>query len=113
MPNFFSPESMPYPSRGNTDAMYIVALQDIFDPPTFWDCARSTPIPPHLKLHQILPNEDGTQAVCLWEADSVDEVRAFVEEAAGHATIARYFTVAADRAVGLPGFVPLVRKNGH
>ena len=106
MPYPQTPESIPHPLPPKTDAMYIVALQEIFDPRTFWDNARSTPIPDHLTLHQILPNEDGTQAVCLWEADSLDQVRDFVEEAAGHASITRFFPVAAERAVGLPLCMP-------
>ena len=29
-------------------------------------------MPRSLKLHFALPNPDGTQAVCIWEGDSVE-----------------------------------------
>jgi hypothetical protein len=37
-------------------------------------------IPEDIKLHSSLPNAAGARAVCLWEADSIAKVRAFIEE---------------------------------
>jgi hypothetical protein len=38
-------------------------------------------IPSGITLHCMFPAEEGTKAVCVWEAGSVDEVRSFVDGA--------------------------------
>ena len=85
--------------------MYVVTQHQITDPETFWEAALAAEIPGHLKLLQILPNEEGSQAVCLWEADSVSDVEAFMEPTVRHVSRNRYFPVATNRALGLPKLV--------
>ncbi len=82
--------------------MYIIAEHEISNPKTFWDTAKSAKLPSHLKLHQTLPNREGTKAVCLWEASRVDEVKDFVEKALGNVSRNTYFAVEAENAMGLP-----------
>lgn len=62
--------------------MYIVAVHNISDPEKFVAGAvEAIPkIPEDIKLHSSLPNAAGARAVCLWEADSIAKVRAFIEE---------------------------------
>jgi len=83
--------------------MYIVAQHQISDPAKFWDVAqaKTANLPKGLKLVKVLPNADGSQAVCLWEGEQAD-VKAFVEGAVGHVSKNEYFTVNAEKAVGLP-----------
>jgi hypothetical protein len=38
-------------------------------------------IPSGMTLHSKFPSEDGVQAVCVWEAGSVEDVQSFVESA--------------------------------
>jgi hypothetical protein len=85
--------------------MYIVARHEIRDPVSFWQAVQAgmTSMPPQLTLHQAFPNENGTQAVCLWEADEMNEVRDFVEESVGAFSRNHYFMVDAGNALGLPG----------
>jgi hypothetical protein len=85
--------------------MYVVTQHHIIDPDTFWDAARAAEIPGHLKLLQILPNEEGSHAICLWEAESVDDVEAFMEPALRHVSRNQYFPVGMKRALGLPKLV--------
>ncbi len=83
--------------------MYTVAQHRISDPAKFWDLAqaKTANLPEGLKLVRVLPNLDGSQAVCLWEGEQAD-VKAFVEGAVGHVSKNEYFTVDAQKAVGLP-----------
>jgi hypothetical protein len=83
--------------------MYVVAQHRISDPAKFWELAKTKTahLPNGLKLHRVLPNADGSQAVCLWEGKQAD-VRAFVEGAVGHVSKNEYFTVDSAKAVGLP-----------
>ena len=61
--------------------MYIIVEHEISNPKTCWE---------------------GTKAVCLWEAASVNEVREFVEGAVGAVSNNAYFAVEAGNAMGLP-----------
>ena len=84
--------------------MYIIVEHEISNPKTFWDTAQTATagLPSHLKVHQTLPNMEGTKAVCLWEAPSVDEVKGLIEGAVGKVSRNTYFTVEAEKAMGLP-----------
>ena len=61
--------------------MYVIAIHQISDPDAFWGGELN--LPDGTTLPSVLPNADGTRAVCVWESDSVDTVRNLVEGAAG------------------------------
>jgi acetoacetate decarboxylase len=84
--------------------MYFIAQHRISEPSKFWELAKSKTanLPSGLKLLKILPNPDGTRAVCLWEGSKIDDVKKFVEGAVGHVSTNEYFQVEAKNAVGLP-----------
>jgi hypothetical protein len=65
--------------------MLVLVHHTVHDPATFWSTASAAipNLPRELTLHQTLAARDGTLATCLWEADSVDAVRAFLEPAFG------------------------------
>jgi hypothetical protein len=50
-----------------------------------------------------LPSEDGRKADCLWEAQSVDALRNFLERETGTAARNDYFQINGKTAFGLPG----------
>jgi hypothetical protein len=83
--------------------MHVIAAHSISDPDKFFETASSTPIPDELKLHSLLPSSDRSRAVCVWEADSQDSVREFVESNVGDVSSNEYFEVDASSAQGLPG----------
>ncbi len=84
--------------------MYVIIEHEISNPKAFWEIAKTATaaLPSHLKVHQIMPNREGTKAVCLWEAPGVDEVRNLVDGAAGNTARNTYFAVEAQNAMGLP-----------
>jgi hypothetical protein len=88
--------------------MYVVVEHRISDPGTFFSVAQQVKIPDDLKLHQVIPSDDGSRAVCLWEADSPRAVREFIEPAVGHVSTNEYFAVDAAHAVGIPAASPQV-----
>jgi hypothetical protein len=81
--------------------MHIVAIHQISDPGTFWGGEMNPP--EGTALHSAIPNEDGTRAVCVWESDSVDTVRDYVDGNVGHVSNNEFFAVNEQNAVGLPG----------
>jgi hypothetical protein len=83
--------------------MYIVIEHDIHDAKTFQACAeRAFPPPQGLHVHQFLPANDLSRAVCVYEADSLDEVRNYIDGLLGDCSTQRYYPVAESNAMGLP-----------
>jgi len=83
---------------------YIVAIHDVSDPDSFWGAAGSLELPADVKIVSTYPRADGSRAVCLWEADSVDKVRGIVDGAAGDISNNEFFEVDPGHAAttGLP-----------
>lgn len=84
--------------------MFIVVQHRIADPATFWNIAKASMphLPRGVRLHSVLPNADGSNAVCLWEAATLDTINKFVEASVGQMSTNQYFEVDAKNAVGLP-----------
>lgn len=60
-------------------------------------------LPDGLKALMYLPAVDGKQADCLWEADSLKNLKGFIEAETSQAARNSYFEVNAQAANGLPG----------
>ena len=84
--------------------MYIVVQHRVSDPAKFREIAKASMpnLPKGVKLHSVLPNADGSNTVCLWEAATLDAVKNLVEASVGQVSTNQYFTVDAENAVGLP-----------
>jgi hypothetical protein len=83
--------------------MYVTILHEIHDPAAFGARAESAfPPPAGLHVHQFVPADDMSRAVCLYEADSLDHVREFVDGVLGDSSTQKYFAVAETQAMGLP-----------
>jgi hypothetical protein len=82
--------------------MHVVAIHSISDPDKFWSAADESELPEGVALHSAFPNDDGSRAVCLWEADSLDAVREIVESTVGDVSNNEFFEVNASNAQGLP-----------
>ena len=89
--------------------MYVLVQHYISDPPTFWSNVQySLPnLPAYVTLHHCFPTPDGTHAVCVWEADSVRDVKAFVESYVGHVCKSLYFPVENHDGIGAPSGVEI------
>ena len=72
--------------------MYIAAIHTISDPEKFWSADTST-MPADVAVLSTFPNDDGSRALCLWEADSVETVRSLVDGMAGDAAKNEFFEV--------------------
>lgn len=49
---------------------------------------------------QFYPSQDRTEAVCLWEADSVDAVRDYLDSLIEKASENAFFQVSSEHAIG-------------
>jgi hypothetical protein len=84
--------------------MYVLIEHSISDPDSFFSTAESalSQMPPTIKLHHTFPSTDGTRAVCVWEADTIDHVREFIEPAVGRFSHNEYFEVPNKESVVNP-----------
>ena len=84
--------------------MYVLVQHEIRDPQRFWSKAeQSIPtIPDGLKLHHSLAAKDGSRASCLWEADSVEMVRGYLEPLFGSFSTNRYAEAENRDGVAMP-----------
>lgn len=81
--------------------MYVIAIHDISDPDAFWGRAGEG-VPDGLELPTVAPNDDGSRAICVWKADSVDAVKKAVEDLVGDVSSNEFFAVNEGNAQGLP-----------
>jgi hypothetical protein len=87
--------------------MYVLVQHTISDPAKFWNMADPRDnLPPKVKLHHTFPTPDGTRAVCIWEAESVNAVRDYLEPLVGKASRNEYFTVENKEGFVRPSKVP-------
>ena len=91
--------------------MYVMIQHSISDPAAFWGSAEQMlpQMPPTLKLHQSFPNKDGSKAVCVWEADSIEALRGFIEPTVGRVSRNEYFEVVNREGVAMPAAVATAR----
>lgn len=85
--------------------MYVVVQHQITDPAKFWppDPSELTRIPPsHLTLHHTFAGTDGTRAVCVWEGESVDAVRDWLDPFTAGSSVNTYFAVENKTGLAIP-----------
>lgn len=83
--------------------MFITIQHEIYDLNWFQECAGAVfPLPNGLRFHHFLPTKDMSQAVCLYEASSVDQLRTYLDAKLDGASRQRYLPVNEDNAMGLP-----------
>jgi hypothetical protein len=88
--------------------MYAVVVHNIGDPEKFWgtveDVINTDGMPGTIKVHTCYPDQSGSRAVFLQEANSVEPLREWIERTFGPASTNEYFQVEAQSvfALGLP-----------
>lgn len=85
--------------------MQVVVQHRITDPERFFsgdpqEIAENGPS--GVRGRQFFPSQDRSAAVCLWEGDSIDAVRDYVDSVTGDASQNTYFEVNTEYAMGLP-----------
>ena len=86
--------------------MFIVVQHTISDPSVFWNSADPNALPKDVKLHHTFPTADGTRAVCVWEADSIEAVRNVLEPMSAGAARNEYFQVENREGLARPSQIP-------
>ena len=92
--------------------MYVMVQHTVSEPAVFWNSADPSTMPSHVKLHHTFPTPDGTRAVCIWEAESVEAVRDFLEPLLGRVSRNEYFAVENREGFARPSRVPQTAAAG-
>ena len=86
--------------------MFVGVMHRIKDPKAMVERGESlgdpANAPPGVVGHQFCPSTDLSVATCLWEGDSVDAVRDYIDGTLGDASENSYFEVSTERAMELP-----------
>jgi hypothetical protein len=85
--------------------MHVVVLHRITDPDKFFSMDAEEVAgggPPGVQGRQFFPAMEGSAAVCLWEADSIDTLRGYLDPATEGVSENTYFEVDRERSMGLP-----------
>jgi hypothetical protein len=86
--------------------MFIVVEHTITDPDAFFGlAARVAEAPSGIKALQFLPSIGKDRAVCLWQANSVDALKGFLERLSAQSSRNTYYAVDSTKAMGLPNLV--------
>jgi hypothetical protein len=92
------------PDPARQSPMYVLVQHYVSNPRTFWSDVRSAlpTLPQYIALRHCFPTPDGTHAVCVWEAESVEDVRGFLEAYVGHVSRNLYFAVENETGIAIP-----------
>jgi hypothetical protein len=86
--------------------MFIVVHHTITDPesafPRGQNLLDGTGAPAGVRVREFYPTRDKADVFCLWEGNSIDEVRDYVDATMGDSSRQEYFEVDAEIARGLP-----------
>lgn len=94
--------------------MFVLVQHYISDPAVFWADVHASlgALPSNLCLLHCFPSPDGSQAVCVWEAEAVRDVRAFIEAYVGHVSRNVYLPVENGGGIAAPS-QPLALRRPH
>ena len=83
--------------------MFIVVEHTITNPDVFFGlAARVGEAPSGIKALQFFPSVNKDRAVCVWQANSVDVLKGFLESLSAESSRNIYYAVDSTKAMGLP-----------
>jgi hypothetical protein len=86
--------------------MIIVVHHKITNPTDFWASAQKSlpelPASGVQKIMQVMPNADMTYATCVWEADSIEALDAYLRSKVQDWSTETYYELNAAAAMGMP-----------
>ena len=86
--------------------MIIVVNHKVNNPAAFWAAAQKSlpelPANGVQRVLQVMPNNDMTQATCVWEADSIDTLNTYLRSKVSDWSEESYYELNAAAAMGVP-----------
>lgn len=86
--------------------MIIVVHHQISNPTDFWAAAQKSlpelPIAGVNKIIQVMPNKDMNEAICVWEADSIEQLDVYLRSKVTDWSTENYYELNGAAAMGMP-----------
>ena len=84
--------------------MYFRVNHTISNPGEFWARAQAAlpNLPEGIKIHGVYPNEGMDISTCIWEAQSEEQIKEYLEANTGDVSNNDYMVINAANAMGLP-----------
>jgi hypothetical protein len=86
--------------------MYVAVVHRVKDPQAMLERGQALNDPANAPSgvvgHQFCPSKDLSAATCVWEGDSVDAVRDYIDGTLGDSSDNTYFEINTEYAQGLP-----------
>ena len=85
--------------------MYVVVQHQVTDQAKFWptDVAQYAAMtPPQFRLHHTFAGTDGSRAVCVWETESLEALRDWLDPFTAGASVNAYFAAVNREGVAIP-----------
>jgi hypothetical protein len=86
--------------------MYVAVVHEVNDPHAFLSrgerLADPPNAPPGVVGRQFCPSKDLSAATCVWEGDSVEAVRDYIDSTLADSSENTYFEINTEHAQGLP-----------
>ncbi len=85
--------------------MIILVNHKVNNPGEFWASAQKSlpelPADGVKRIIQVMPNNDMTEATCVWEADSIDSLDSYLRSKVGDWSLEVYYEINTAQAMGL------------
>lgn len=86
--------------------MFISVHHQINNPTEFWAAAQKSlpelPQPGVKRICNVYPATNGSEATCIWEADSIETLDKYLRSKVKDWSKETYFEINATQAMGLP-----------
>ena len=83
--------------------MFVVVEHKILDPDAFFVLAAKVgETPSGIKGLQFFPSISKDRAICLWQANSIEALKGFLEPLSAQSSRNTYYEVDSTKAMGLP-----------
>ena len=86
--------------------MIIVVNHKVNSPQEFWASAQKSlpelPAQGVQRILQVMPNGDMTEATCVWDADSIDQLDSYLRSKVGDWSKETYYELNTAAAMGVP-----------
>ena len=86
--------------------MIIVVNHKVNNPQEFWASAQKSlpelPAQGVQRILQVMPNGDMTEATCVWDADSIDQLDSYLRSKVSDWSKETYYELNTAAAMGVP-----------
>ena len=84
--------------------MIVTIKHTIANPDEFWKRAQASlpNLPKGLKVHAVMPESSMKNAICVWESETLEQLKGYIEKEVGDISKNEFMVVHEPAAMGIP-----------